>query len=215
MAPLAFEPWLAETSAAEYDWHELFHPHFLDRKLWRLTYALESMERWIFAGDTWLLVPPLVVAALLLVGITDRTLALAVGGWLVASFFGISTVVFWIGRPDVGWYVGYAADRIMTTLPIVACYRGAAPAWSGDRAPRTGVALVRRLVGESALEAREAHLAVLRCHDPHRDAAGRTDRRPRSSGSGPSTFLICSGRVCPLRHRATSESAGFAKRRSR
>jgi hypothetical protein len=108
------------TAAAEYDWHELFHPHYLDRKLWRLTYALESMERWILAGDTWLLVPPLVVAALLLVALTHRTLALVVAGWLIASFFGIS-VVFWIGRPDVGWYVGYAANRIMTTLPIVAC----------------------------------------------------------------------------------------------
>jgi CBS-domain-containing membrane protein len=108
------------TATAEYDWHKVFHPHYLHEKFWRLRYALLSMERWIFAGDVWLLVPPLVAAALVLVAFRRPALALVIAGWLVAAFFGIS-LVFWIGRPDVGWYVGYAAFRIMTTLPIVAC----------------------------------------------------------------------------------------------
>jgi hypothetical protein len=123
----AIEPWHfwltshgRTTAVAEYDWREVFHPHYLDEKFWRLKYALLSMERWIFAGNEWLFVPPLIAAALLMVAINRRALAIAVFGWLVAAFFGIS-VVFWIGRPDVGWYVGYAAFRIMTTLPIVAC----------------------------------------------------------------------------------------------
>jgi hypothetical protein len=123
----AIEPWHLwltghgkSTATAEYDWHEVFHLHYLQEKFWRLKYALLSMERWIFAGDVWLFVPPLVAAALLIVAIRRPALALAVAGWLVAAFFGMS-VVFWIGRPDVGWYVGYAAFRIMTTLPVVAC----------------------------------------------------------------------------------------------
>ena len=123
----ALEPWHLwltshgkSTATAEYDWHDVFHLHYLQEKFWRLKYALLSMERWIFAGNVWLFVPPLVVAALVIVAIRRPALALAVAGWLVAAFFGIS-IVFWIGRPDIGWYVGYAAFRVMTTLPIVAC----------------------------------------------------------------------------------------------
>lgn len=124
---VAIEPWHLwltshgrSTATAEYDWHEAFHPHFLREKFWRFKYALLSMERWILAGDVWLLVPILVLVTLLIVAISRPALAIAVGGWLLAAFFGIG-FVFWIGRPDVGWYVGYAANRIMTTLPIVAC----------------------------------------------------------------------------------------------
>lgn len=123
----ALEPWHLwlrshglSTATAEYDWHEIFHPHYLHEKFWRLKYALLSMERWIFSGHEWLFVPALLAVALIIVATTRPALALAVAGWVVGAFLGIS-VVFWIGRPDVGWYVGYAAFRIMTTLPIVAC----------------------------------------------------------------------------------------------
>ncbi len=110
----ALEPWHLwlrthglSTATAEYDWHEIFHPHYLHEKFSRLRYALLSMERWIFAGNEWLFMPALLAVALIIVATTRPALAIAVAGWLVGAFFGIS-VVFWIGRPT---WVGTSAMR--------------------------------------------------------------------------------------------------------
>ena len=106
-------------SSGEYSWRDLFRPHLLSENFWRLRYALVNMERWVFDGATWLLIPALIIATLVVVATTRRALAAAVAGWLVAAFSAIAAV-YWIGRPDVHTYVGYSMTRITTVLPIVA-----------------------------------------------------------------------------------------------
>jgi hypothetical protein len=106
-------------SSGEYSWSELFHAHFLSKNFWKLRYALVNMERWVFSGAEWLLIPALIVVTLLLVAPTRRAISAAVAGWLVAAFSAIAAV-YWIGKLDVHSYVAYSMTRITTVLPIVA-----------------------------------------------------------------------------------------------
>ena len=77
------------------------------------------MQRWVFDGSEWLLIPALIAATLVLVSTTRRAIVAAVAAWLVAAFSAIAAV-YWVGKLEVHSYVAYSMTRITTVLPIVA-----------------------------------------------------------------------------------------------
>lgn len=106
-------------SSGEYSFGDLFQPHLLSEDFWKLRYALASMQRWVFDGSEWLLIPALIAATLVLVSTTRRAIVAAVAAWLVAAFSAIAAV-YWVGKLEVHSYVAYSMTRITTVLPIVA-----------------------------------------------------------------------------------------------
>jgi hypothetical protein len=116
--------WLSDrglrVTAVNYHWSDLFRPHYLEHRSWRLRESFDGLEQWLFDGSRWLFVPFLVLAALVLLAFSRRAIAIAMFGWLVIAFFGVVTV-FWIGRPNFDWYFSTGAFRIATTVPIVGC----------------------------------------------------------------------------------------------
>jgi hypothetical protein len=126
LGPALIEPWRLwlsahhlPPSATQYSWTSLLHPHYLSAKYWRFEYALPKMVDFVFARSDWSLVPPLVIAGLVVAAWRVRALTAALAVWLVAGFFGLA-VVYWIGTYNVYWYVGYSAHRVVATLPLVA-----------------------------------------------------------------------------------------------
>jgi hypothetical protein len=121
-AILPWKLWLARhgqpTSAGDYSWSELLHPGFLADRLHRLGYASRHMAHFVLDTGSWLLVLPLVLVALVLAARARPAVAIALAAWLVAGFAGLATV-YWIGRPELHWYVETSAQRVVATLPLV------------------------------------------------------------------------------------------------
>ena len=126
LGPLAIVPWklwLAThgqpVSAHVYSWTTLLHPVYLGDRFGRLTYATRSMVDLLVDPNRWTPILPMTFAAVIVLAPTLRALSAALGGWLLVAFFGLATV-YWIGTPDVVWYVTTSASRVVTNLPLVA-----------------------------------------------------------------------------------------------
>ena len=122
-AILPWKLWLARhgqpTSASVYSWGDLLHPGFLADRLHRLGYASRHMAHFVLDTGSWLLVLPLLLVALVLAARARPAVAIALTAWLVAGFAGLATV-YWIGKPELHWYVETSAQRVVATLPLVA-----------------------------------------------------------------------------------------------
>jgi hypothetical protein len=114
--------WLVEhhqsTSTPEYSWTDLLHPGFLADRLDRLGFAAHKMML-VFNPQYWTLLVPIVLVDLVIVSGRARAPAAAILAWLVVGFFGLATV-YWIGRPELHFYVSTSAHRVVDNLPIVA-----------------------------------------------------------------------------------------------
>ncbi len=125
LGPLLVEPWrlwLARhhlpTSSTDYDAGELFHPVYLAHRLGRLTYALDYLFHSVLRTGQWLVVIPVGLAAVVLAARRAPTAAAAVLAWLGLGTLGLAAV-YWIGRPDLVWYVHVSADRVAGTVVLV------------------------------------------------------------------------------------------------
>jgi hypothetical protein len=126
LGPLAIVPWKVwlathsqPTSATVYSWTSLFHPGYLGGRIDRLTGAMHYMVDLLANANLWSPILPLTFAALIVLAPTLRVLAAALAAWLLIAFFGLATV-YWIGTPDLYWYLSSSADRVVTNLPLVA-----------------------------------------------------------------------------------------------
>jgi hypothetical protein len=136
---LPWHLWLSRhelpTSTSDYRLGDLFRPSFLLHRTGRLSYALHAMlsqgaallgaaspfgalERQLGGlGTPLTLVVYLFV--LVLVGRRQPALAIALGAWIFVAFAGL-TVIYWIGRPAIAWYVEVTIRRVEPTIALVA-----------------------------------------------------------------------------------------------
>jgi hypothetical protein len=123
-AILPWRAWLAHhhvQASPPYDWNDLLRPGFLADRADRLGFAAHKMLDFILGGASWSLVLPLTVAGLVLAFVagTLRVLTAAVAAWLGVAFLGLAAV-YWIGKPEVHWYVNTSAERVVGTIPLMA-----------------------------------------------------------------------------------------------
>ena len=127
LGPAAIVPWRLwlrahdVQAAPPYDWTDLQRPGFLVDRADRLGFAAHRMLDFVLDGASWSLIVPLTLGVLVLVFVsgTPRVLTAAVGAWLALGFFGLAAI-YWIGKPDVHWYVNTSAERVVGTIPLVA-----------------------------------------------------------------------------------------------
>jgi hypothetical protein len=126
LGPAAVVPWriwLAmhrlPTSSTDYTASSLLHPLFLAGRTHRLSLALAWLTHSIFRTSQWLLVLPLALVAIVAAARSAPVVAAAVVAWLGLGYFGLATI-YWIGKPDIGWYLQTSADRVDSTLVVVA-----------------------------------------------------------------------------------------------
>ena len=124
--PACVEPWRLwlgshnlPTSSDDYHATKLFHPLFLYHRLFRLDAALRWLLHSIFSTSAWPLVLPLALVALVVVTRRAPAVAAVVLSWLTLGFLGLATI-YWIGFPGLQYYLSTSADRVASTLVIVA-----------------------------------------------------------------------------------------------
>ncbi len=125
LGPATIVPWQIwlrahgqPASSGDYRWSRLLDPGYLGAHSGRLTYAAGQLLHDLFAPGTWSLLPPLVLLACALALRTAPAVAAAGAGWLLVAFAGL-LATYWIGTPDVHWYVATSAERVVGTLPLV------------------------------------------------------------------------------------------------
>jgi hypothetical protein len=125
LGPLAVVPWRVwlalhdqPVTASNYSWADLLHPLYAAHRVDRLGYASHSMVALLGDSGRWTAVLALALVAAIVLAPTLRELSLVVCAWVVVAFAGLATI-YWIGRPDVRWYVSTSAYRVLESLPIV------------------------------------------------------------------------------------------------
>jgi hypothetical protein len=126
LGPAAIEPWRLwlgshhlPVSATDYHASDLLKLHFLSARTWRFDYAAHWMLHSVFRTGQWLVILPLALVALLLASGRVPVISVAIAAWIAVGFLGLATI-YWIGIPDVHWYVQTSADRVVATIVIVA-----------------------------------------------------------------------------------------------
>jgi hypothetical protein len=126
LGPAAIEPWRLwlgshglPVSATDYHASDLLRLDFLADRTSRFTYAFDWMLHSVFRTGEWLVVLPLALIAIVLAARRLPVIAAAFSAWIVIAFLGLTTI-YWIGIPDVHWYVQTSADRVASTIVIVA-----------------------------------------------------------------------------------------------
>ncbi len=126
LGPAAIEPWRLwlrshhlPVSATDYHATDLLRPHFLADRVSRFTYASHWMLHSVFRTGEWLVILPLAVIAIVLSARQLPVIAAAIAVWIAGAFLGLAAI-YWIGIPDVTWYVSTSADRVVSTIVIVA-----------------------------------------------------------------------------------------------
>ncbi len=126
LGPAAIEPWRLwlgnhglPVSATTYHATDLLRPHFLADRWWRFTYAFHWMFHSVFRTGQWLVILPLALISIVLVSRRLPVIAAAVTAWIVLGFLGL-TAIYWIGTLEVHFYVQTSADRVVSTIVIVA-----------------------------------------------------------------------------------------------
>jgi hypothetical protein len=125
LGPAAYLPWrrwLAAhdqpLSTANYSWSKLFDPHYLDQRTHRLSFAAGHLSHFVFSQSIWSFVTPVGLAAAVLALVAAPEIALPLLAWVGIGFAGLLTT-YWIGVPDIHWYIETSAQRVIATLPIV------------------------------------------------------------------------------------------------
>jgi hypothetical protein len=116
--------WLAThglpTSATDYHMSELLHPDFLVQRWWRFTTTLDVLvHSSVFQSSEWLGLFALALAAAGVAVWRTPAATVAMIAWLGLGFLGIATT-YWIGLPNLAWYLATSANRVTSTLVIVA-----------------------------------------------------------------------------------------------
>ena len=124
--PAAITPWFLwlhahgrPLSSEDYDWRNLFDLGFLDGRGNRLALASSRLLHDAFDFRTWTLVLPLTLCACILAARAAPHVVGAVTLWLAIGFAGL-TATYWIGFPEIHWYLDTSGERVVATLPLVA-----------------------------------------------------------------------------------------------
>jgi hypothetical protein len=125
-ALLVVEPWRLwlhrhglPTSSTDYHASSVLHPGFLADRFGRFTTALQWLLHSVFRTSQWLVVVPLALFAIGVAALRSRALAGASLAWLALAFLGLAAI-YWIGTLPIGYYLGTSADRVASTIVIVA-----------------------------------------------------------------------------------------------
>jgi hypothetical protein len=115
LGPLAIVPWRVwlashdlRTTSPDYALSDLLDPDYLGDRVGNLTLAIRHTLDLVFDSDRWTPTLALTLAVLLLLAPVLRMLSAVVVTWLVLSFLAIATV-YWIGRPEIHWYLNTSA----------------------------------------------------------------------------------------------------------
>ena len=125
VAFVAWRSWLLANHVhvpdRDYRLQDVFHPGYLGDRIGRLGTALRSLPHYLFDPGNLLLAVPLVLAlvVVLLVAGAARRLALFSSGTLVLAFLGYA-VIYWIGIPEIHFYLDSSAVRLMTDIGVAA-----------------------------------------------------------------------------------------------
>jgi hypothetical protein len=126
LGPAAIIPWKLwlhrhglSGVGTDYSWSTLGDVSYLASHTDRLTYGAGHLLTIPFDPGLWTWVTPLALAALAYSILRLTAPAVAVALWLLLAFAG-QAVVYWIGRPEIHYYVATSAERVVATLPIVA-----------------------------------------------------------------------------------------------
>ena len=107
------------TSSPDYHASDLLNPSFLSARSGRLTGSFHALyEGLITAQLQTSVIIWISVAALIIVAWRIPVIAGAVAAWLGLSLLGL-TIVYWIGRFALSWYLETSLSRVGTTVIIV------------------------------------------------------------------------------------------------
>jgi len=121
----AWKLWLAASNVqiadADYRFRDAFDPAYLGDRAGRLWTAFRSLPGYALDPGALLLAIPLAlaVATLLVVARTDRRPAAFCLGTVVLAYLGY-LAIYWIGRPEIHFYLDSSAARIVTPLGVLA-----------------------------------------------------------------------------------------------
>jgi hypothetical protein len=121
-AVLPWRLWLRANDVAtapDYALSDLADPGFLAERIDRLTYAAAQLPGYVFDPGRWLLAVPLFLAAALLAAAVRPALVFVAAGSVAAGFAGL-LLVYWIGRPEIEWYVETSAARAVASPVVLA-----------------------------------------------------------------------------------------------
>jgi hypothetical protein len=123
LAFVSWQIWLSANHVAvvdrDFKLQDVFHFGYLSDRTDRLRIALGAMPRTLFDPANLLLSVPLALALIALLLVTGRShrLALFSLGTIVLSFFGYA-LIYWIGKPDIHFYLDSTAVRLMTDVAL-------------------------------------------------------------------------------------------------
>jgi hypothetical protein len=126
VAPAVALPWRLwldhhglPSSSPDYHASDLLNPDFLSKRWGRLTGSFHALYEGLITAQLQTSVIIWVsIAALVIVALRLPVIAAAVASWFVLSLLGL-TVVYWIGRLTLSWYLTTSLSRVGTTVIIV------------------------------------------------------------------------------------------------
>ena len=120
---------ISASNSADYHLSDVFDVHYLGDRTFRLTTSLTALREeaaqlvadglagWhVPAVSAWVLALP-VILALALAARCRAVLVGAAAAWTLCAFAGLA-VIYWIGRPEIGWYLWVTVDRIVPTVIV-------------------------------------------------------------------------------------------------
>jgi len=140
LAAVPWRSWHAANDArddSDYRLGDLADPELLWDRIGRLGIAFREFPQYILDPGRWLLAVPLALVLAALLSRRRPALAGFCAGTLVVVFLAYSTV-FWIGLPEIRFYLDASAERLSTHLAVFAAALVpllAAEAYEPNRAP--------------------------------------------------------------------------------
>jgi hypothetical protein len=104
-----------EVTDRDYSFSNLVDPGYLGDRAGRLGTALEHLPGYLFDPGRWLLSVPL--ALLLVAVLLARPVAVFLLSFVVIAFLGFAAI-FWIGTPEIHFYLDSSAGRITASLAV-------------------------------------------------------------------------------------------------
>jgi hypothetical protein len=125
LAPCVIVPWriwLAahgySGSSTDYAVSDLLDPGYLADRVGNLRLATHNMLERLFDDPVWTPILPLTLAVAVVLAYSLRVVSVVLLTWLVVTFAAIATV-YWIGKPEIHWYLSTSVDRVVSVLPFV------------------------------------------------------------------------------------------------
>jgi hypothetical protein len=160
---LALAPWRiwllandVHVTDRDYAFSDLVHPSYLGDRLGRLATVLADLPGYLVDPGRWLVSVPVALLLAAALVVLARPVAVFVVSFVVLAFLGYAAI-FWIGRPEIHFYLDSAAGRITAPLAVLsaallpvlleealAVRRPAGELVSRAATPRAGVRLRRR-----------------------------------------------------------------------